>query len=76
MKDKKLTQKKNDRFLKKKRTKKLTKLESKKLENELDRRYNMCINKLSKEYSDNEKYAICNYSAYRRKYIKKKNIRN
>lgn len=33
----------------------------------LDKKYLMCINKLSKDYKGDEKYAICRYSIYSNK---------
>ena len=69
---KKLTEKNYKKLLRKRTTKKLTKRESKKLNDELDRRYNMCINKLRNKYKGDDIYAICNYSVKSRKNIKTK----
>ena len=69
MKRKKLTDKNYKKLLRKRSTKKLTKRESKKLNDELDRRYNMCINKLRNKYKGDDMYAICNYSVRSKKNI-------
>ena len=72
MKKKKLTEKKYNKLLRKKKTKKLSVHEAKRLDKELDRRYNMCINKLRKKYKGDEIYAICNFSIKSKKNIKPK----
>ena len=67
-----LTEKKYQKLLRKKKTRKLTKRESKNLNNELDRRYNMCINKLRNKYKGDDIYTLCNYSVKSRKNINPK----
>ena len=44
------------------------------INDELDRRYNMCINKLRNKYKGDDIYAICNYSIRSKKNIRTKKI--